>query len=55
MPRGDNTKAPSFKMWKAGNSLKQIQNVICTKSKTRPSSVAGWVRDWDSYSGRSLK
>lgn len=47
MPRGDRTKAPSFALWKAGKSLRQIQSAICGQSKTKPGSVAGWVRDWE--------
>lgn len=47
MPRGDKTKAPAFDLWKAGKSLRVIQDAIGARSETKPSSVAGWVRDWE--------
>lgn len=47
MPRGDRTKAPAFQLWRAGKSLEEIQGEIGARSKTKPSSVAGWVRDWE--------
>jgi len=47
MPRGDGTKAPAFKAWSAGKSLRDIQAEITGSSKTKASSVAGWVRDWE--------
>jgi len=47
MPHGDKTKEPTFAMWKTGQSVKQIQAVICTQTGTKPSSVAGWIRDWE--------
>ncbi len=47
MPKGDLTKAPAFRLWKAGRSLKEIQDVITRTSGTQASSVAGWVRDWE--------
>jgi hypothetical protein len=47
MPLGDKTKAPAFKLWKAGKALKEIQDAIRGMSKTKPGSVAGWVLDWE--------
>ena len=47
MPKGNLTKAPAFRLRKAGRSLKEIQNAITTTSGTQLSSVAGWVRDWE--------
>lgn len=47
MPRGDRTKAPAFQLWSAGKALEDIQRAIGARSKTKPSSVAGWVRDWE--------
>ena len=47
MPRGDATKAPAFQLWKAGKSLEDIQQAISARSKTKATSVAGWVRDWE--------
>ena len=53
MPRGDKTKAPTFALWKVGQSSKQIQAAICTRPGTKPSSVAGWIRDWERGSQRT--
>lgn len=47
MPRGDKTKVPAFRLWRAGRSLREIQDAIGAVSRTKPSSVAGWVRDWE--------
>jgi hypothetical protein len=47
MPKGDKTKEPTFKLWLAGKPLEDIQEEIVRTSKTRASSVAGWVRDWE--------
>ncbi len=47
MPRGDVTKAPAFRLWKAGRSLTGIQGAITKTSGTLAISVAGWVRDWE--------
>lgn len=46
MPRGDRTKASAFQLWRDGKTLEEIQRAIGARSKTKPSSVAGWVRDW---------
>jgi hypothetical protein len=47
MALGDKTKKPAFEMWKAGKALKEIQKVIQQQSTTKPSSVKGWVMDWE--------
>lgn len=47
MPRGEKTKEPAFKMWQEGKSLAEIQQTICGSSRTKPSSVARWVKDWE--------
>ena len=46
MPRGDKTKEPAFRMWLQGKPLKEIQREM-QKKGTLPSSVAGWILDWE--------
>ena len=47
MPLGDKTKVPAFKMWSDGKSLREIIEHIRSISRTKPTSVMGWVKDWE--------
>lgn len=47
MPIGDKTKKPAYELWVAGRPLAAIQKAICSTSGTKPSSVKGWVQDWE--------
>ena len=47
MPRGDETKTVAFSLWLKGRSIKQIEATIRARSGTKPSSVAGWILDWE--------
>jgi hypothetical protein len=47
MSQENNTKEAAFKMWKEGKSLIEIQEAICSSSKTLPSRITEWVRDWE--------
>jgi len=47
MAHGDKTKIVAFQMWLAGQPLAQIQQSIKRMSTTKPSSVKGWINDWE--------
>jgi hypothetical protein len=53
MPRGDETKEIAFKLWRDGKSVPEIQREIEKVSETKPSSVRGWILDWERGSQRS--
>jgi hypothetical protein len=43
MPKGDRTKELSFRLWKEGKSLAEIQAHICRNSQTLEESVKQWA------------
>jgi hypothetical protein len=47
MPKGERTKELSFRLWKEGKPLTQIQAQVCRDSKTLEESVKQWVIEWD--------
>ena len=47
MPRGERTKELSFRLWKEGKSLREIQAQISGESKTLQESVEQWITDWE--------
>ena len=47
MALGDKTKEPAFEMWLAGHPLPFIQRTVRKDTTTEPSSVKGWVLDWE--------
>ena len=53
MPRGDKTTELAFRLWLQRMSLPGIQTRISQESETQPTSVAGWVRDWERGAQRS--
>jgi hypothetical protein len=53
MPKGKRTKALSFRLWKEGKSLAEIQVQICGDSKALRESVKEWIVEWER--GRQTK
>jgi len=47
MPKGERTKELSFRLWKEGKSLAEIQSLVCRDSKTLFESVKEWVTEWE--------
>jgi hypothetical protein len=47
MTKGDRTKELSFRLWKEGKSLAEIQAQICRNSKPLEESVKQWVTEWE--------
>jgi hypothetical protein len=47
MPKGDRTKELSFRLWKEGKALTEIQAQICRDSKPLEESVKQWVIEWE--------
>lgn len=47
MPKGDKTKEQAFPMWLAGKTLQEIQQTVCKPQGSEPSSVRGWIVDWE--------
>ena len=47
MPKGDRAKELSFRLWKEGKSLAEIQAQICGDSKTLQENVKQWVAEWE--------
>jgi hypothetical protein len=47
MPKGERTKELSFRLWKEGKSLREIQAQISGESKTLQESVKQWITEWE--------
>jgi hypothetical protein len=47
MPKGERTKELSFRLWKEGKSLTEIQAQISGESKTLQESVKQWITEWE--------
>jgi hypothetical protein len=47
MMKGDRTKKLSFRLWKKGKSVDEIQTQICRNSKQLEESVKQWVTEWE--------
>jgi hypothetical protein len=47
MPKGERTKELSFRLWKEGKSLREIQAQLSGESKTLQESVKQWITDWE--------
>jgi len=47
MPTGERTKELSFRLWKEGKSLRDVQAQVCRDSKTLEESVRQWVTEWE--------
>ena len=47
MPKGERTKELSFRLWKEGKSLREIQDQISGESKTLQESVKQWITEWE--------
>lgn len=47
MPKGERTKELSFRLWKEGKSLREIQAKISGESKTLQESVKQWITEWE--------
>jgi hypothetical protein len=47
MPKGERTKELSFRLWKEGKSLREIQAQISGDSKTLQESVKQWITEWE--------
>jgi hypothetical protein len=47
MLKGDRIKELSFRLWKEGKSLAEIQAHICRNSQTLEESVKQWVTEWE--------
>ena len=47
MPKGERTKELSFRLWKEGKSLIEIQAKISGESKTLQESVKQWITEWE--------
>jgi hypothetical protein len=47
MPKGERTKQLSFRLWKEGKSLREIQAQISGESKPLQESVNQWITEWE--------
>lgn len=47
MRREDETKTVAFSLWLKGRSIKQIEAAIRARPGAKPSSVSGWILDWE--------
>lgn len=47
MPRGDDTKTLAFALWRKGKTVQEIQREIGNASEPKPTSVRGWIVDWE--------
>jgi ribonuclease HI len=47
MPKGERTKELSFRLWKEGKSLGEIQAQISGDSKNLQESVKQWITEWE--------
>lgn len=47
MPHGSKGKALAHPHWLAGKPLSVIQKAVCSITGDKPSSVKGWVLDWE--------
>jgi hypothetical protein len=47
MPKGERSKELSFRLWKEGKSLREIQAQIFGESKTLQESVKQWIVEWE--------
>jgi hypothetical protein len=47
MPHGSKGKSLAYPYWLAGKSLSTIQKAVCPITGDQPSSVKGWVLDWE--------
>jgi hypothetical protein len=47
MPKGERTKELSFRLWKEGKSLTEINAQVCRDPKTLEESVRQWVTEWE--------
>ena len=47
MPTGERTKELSYRLWKEGKSLREIQAQISGESKTLQESVKQWITEWE--------
>jgi hypothetical protein len=47
MPKGERTKELSFRLWKEGKSLREIQAQISGESRTLQESVKQWITEWE--------
>jgi hypothetical protein len=47
MPKGERSKELSFRLWKEGKSLTEIQARISGESKTLQESVKQWITEWE--------
>jgi hypothetical protein len=49
MPKGERTKELSFRLWKEGKSLREIQAQISGESRTLQESVKQWITEWERW------
>jgi hypothetical protein len=47
MPKGARTKELSFRLWKEGKSLSEIQAQISAESESLQESVKQWITEWE--------
>lgn len=47
MPQGSKGKVLAYPMWLAKKTLSEIQEYVCVGMGDKPSSVKGWVWDWE--------
>jgi hypothetical protein len=47
MPHGSGGKALAWPIWLRKKSYAEIQAFVCRKTGDRPTSVRGWIRDWE--------
>jgi hypothetical protein len=45
--KGERTKELSFRLWKEGKSVAEIQAQICRNSKPLEESIKQWVTEWE--------
>ena len=47
MPHGSKGKEKAYPLWLAGKKLAVIQQAVCKVTGDKPTSVKGWIRDWE--------
>jgi hypothetical protein len=47
MLKGERTKELSFRLWREGKSLAEVQAHICRSAKVSEESVKEWVIEWE--------
>lgn len=47
MPHGSKGKKLAYPQWFVGKPVSAIQKAVCAVTGDKPSSVKGWILDWE--------